>query len=261
MRPRWKTFFALATLAAFASLSSVPLEIAALSEVQSHVPWWAPVIAFAFGFVPSVIAVALGIGTLPATNFDLPIIKRLVDRQPVTGVAMRSILIRSVLFAVAGFVLVRVFSVWIEPLLVPTLAETARDQSRDTNTFSSLQLTLLSFAAGVREELVFRFGLMTLFTWIGIKLFAIPKANSLLIWTANLCAVIPFALVHSINAIGLGIPVTPGLIAVILLSNGAVGLLFGWLYARYGLVAAMTAHTVYDFIQFVIWPGLAESAL
>ena len=261
MSSRWKVLFALSSLAAFASLASVPLEIASLSQVQANVPWWAPIVAFTLGFVPSVIAIALGIGTYPATNFDLPIIRRLTDRQPVTGATMCSILIRSVLFATAGFVFVRVFSVWLEPILVPQLAETAREQSAGANTFSRFQLTLLSFAAGVREELVFRFGLMTLLVWIGIKLFRVRKASALLMWTANLVAVFPFALLHSVNVLGLGIPITPGLISVILLSNGAVGLLFGWLYARYGLVAAMTGHTFYDFIQFVAWPGLEGSAL
>ena len=261
MSSRWKIFFALATLAVFASLASVPLEMASLAQVQSNIPWWASGVAFAFGFVPSLIAIALGTRTYSSTSFDLPIVRRITDRQWVAEATMSSILIRSLFLATAGFVCARLFLVWLEPILAPQLAETAQERIADTNSFSQFQLTLLAFAAGVREELVFRFGLMTLLAWIGVKLFGVPKASSLLMWTANLVAVIPFALLHSVNALGLGIPITPGLLSIILLSNGAIGMLFGWMYARYGLVAAMCGHTFYDFIQFVAWPTLEEAVL
>ena len=110
----------------------------------------------------------------------------------------------------------------------------------------------------MREELLFRFGLLTLLVWIGIRWFRFPKTHSLLFWSANLLAVIPFALVHLINAVGLEIPITPGLIAVILVTNGLVGLTCGWLYSRYGIESAMLAHTIYVFIQFVAWPLLSQ---
>lgn len=248
MHRPWKIFFALTTLVAIASLASVPLEIAALAQVQSYIPWWASVIAFAFGFVPSVVGIAIGVATLPATGLRLPVIKGLIEGQPINGATIRTILARSVLVAIAGFVSVHLFSLWVGPFLAPAIEEAGRNQNADAVPFSSLQLLLLSFAAGAREGIVFRFGLMTLIIWIGTKLFTIPSENRMLIWTANLSAAIPFALVHSINAFGLGIPITLGLIAVMLLSNGSLGILFGWLYARFGLVAAMTAHTAYDII-------------
>ncbi len=255
MQSRWKLFVAIVALAALASLASVPMEIASLSHVQSEIPWWAPFIAFAFGFIPTVAAVALGIGTFPATALDFPIIRRLINRRPGAGQMTWAITVPSILFASVGFVVVRGFSEWLEPILVPELAEIASKQA-DENTFTLLQWTLLSFAAGVREELVFRFGLMTFFVWIGIRLFRLPKTHSPLFWTANLFAVIPFALVHLLNAVGLNIPITGGLIAVILLTNGVVGMMCGWLYSRYGLESAIIAHTAYDLLQFVAWPFL-----
>ena len=253
-------FVALAVLAAIASLASVPVEIASLSHVQADVPWWAPFVAFAFGFIPTIVAIAIGIGTFRRTPLDIPIIQRLIDCRPGAGQMTRSILVPSILFANISFIVVRGLSEWLEPILVPQLAEIASKQAADPNALSQFQLTLLSFSAGVKEELVFRFGLLTLLVWVGIRFFQLPKSHSLLFWTANLLAVIPFSLVHLLNAAGLEIPITTGLIVAILFTNGAVGLMCGWLYSRYGLESAIITHIVYDLIQFVVWPFLGQAA-
>lgn len=171
----------------------------------------------------------------------------------------RAILVPSIVFAIAGFVVMHLFSYSLEPIFTPEVAEISRAEAKNSSALSPLQLTLLSFAAGVREELVFRFGFMTLFVWIGIRFFRQPKAQPLLIWSANLLAVVPFALVHLLNAAGLEIPITKGLVVFILFANGAVGLMCGWLYSRYGLESAMITHTVYDLIQFVVWPFLDQT--
>ncbi len=259
MRSRWKLFVALVTLAAVASLASVPVEIASLSHEKADIPWWAPFIAFALGFIPTVAAIAIGVGTFPRTELDTPIIRRLVDRQPGAGQMTRAILVPSIFYAAVCFVIVHPFLEWLEPILVPELAKIASEHAADPYALTPLQLTLLSFAAGVREEFVFRFGLLTLFVWVGIRFFRLPKMQSLLFWTANVLAVVPFALTHILNAVGLEIPITSGLIVAVLLANGGVGLMCGWLYSRYGLESAMIAHTGYDVIQFVVWPFLGQS--
>jgi len=260
-KSRWTLFAALVLLAAIASLASVPAEIASLSHVQADIPWWAPIVAFIFGFIPSVAAVAIGIATSPRTALDVPIIRHLLEQQPRAGRITRSIFIPSLLFAIIGFVVVHAFSKWLEPILMPELAAIMREQAKDANPTSPSQLTLLSFAAGVREELIFRFGLMTLFVWGGIRLFRLSNTQPLLLWTANVLAVIPFALVHLLNATALAIPITSGLVVAILFLNGAVGMMCGWLYSRYGLESAIIAHTFYDLIQFIVWPFLDRTVI
>lgn len=257
---RWKLFAALVGLATLASLASIPYEVTSLSQVQADVPWWASIVAFLFGFIPTVAAVAIGTATCPRTALDVPIIRRWVERQPGAGHIARAILIPSLLWALLGFGVVHTFSQWLEPVLVPELAEATPEQAEDAHAISPWQLALLAFAAGVREELVFRFGLLTLCVWVGIRLFRLPNTQAQLFWAANFLAVIPFALVHLLNALGLGIPITTGLIVTILFTNGAVGMMCGWLYSRHGLESAIIAHTVYDLMQFVVWPWLNQLA-
>jgi membrane protease YdiL (CAAX protease family) len=53
---------------------------------------------------------------------------------------------------------------------------------------------------------------------------------------------------------------TPGaVIAFVLLGNGGIALIFGWLYWRKGLIAAMTAHTTQDVITKAIIPLILTS--
>jgi len=60
-------------------------------------------------------------------------------------------------------------------------------------------------------------------------------------------------LMHLPKASGL-VALTGPLIAYVLLGNGVVGLFFGWLYWRKGLIAAMTAHATQDIITHVVGP-------
>jgi membrane protease YdiL (CAAX protease family) len=47
------------------------------------------------------------------------------------------------------------------------------------------------------------------------------------------------------------------LVAFVLVGNGLPGLIFGWLYWRKGLVAAMVCHAVVDIVTKVIIPLVA----
>ena len=244
---RWRIFLALTVVAAVASIASVPVEIRALADVQPEVPWWAPIVAFLFGFIPTVAAVAIGVLTVWSTSLDVPVVRRLVDGRSGLATATRSILLPSVTCAIVGFLVLHVAGGWLSSLLVPELAQV-------DHALSLWHSLLLSFSAGIREELIFRFGLMTFLVWLGVKLLRLRTPNALLLWTANGIAVIPFALAHILSALGLGMPITPGLVVFILIANGAVGLMFGWLYMRYGIASAMLAHVCYDLMQFLIWP-------
>ncbi len=51
-------------------------------------------------------------------------------------------------------------------------------------------------------------------------------------------------------------PLTPWVVAQVLVANGLLGLVFGWLYWRDGLESAMVAHFSTDIILHVIGPLL-----
>ena len=110
-----------------------------------------------------------------------------------------------------------------------------------------------SIGAGIREEMWLRFGLMTLATWFGAKLWGQNPARPPVIWLANIFAGFIFGAIHLPQAQGI-IGLTVPLVAFVLLGNGLTGIVFGWLYWRKGLIAAMISHAFADIVLKVVYP-------
>jgi membrane protease YdiL (CAAX protease family) len=117
---------------------------------------------------------------------------------------------------------------------------------------------LASISAAIREEIWFRLGCMTLFAWIGTLLVrpflsgrVVPPVP--IVWIANLFAALLFAAIHLPQAhllIGLSTPI----LVFVVLGNGLPGMIFGWLYWRRGLIAAIVAHFGFDLVLKVVIP-------
>ncbi|HEV3118934.1 MAG TPA: CPBP family intramembrane glutamic endopeptidase [Gemmataceae bacterium] len=249
-----KVFVALLVIALAAALAAVPSEIDSLSAIEGDVTWWAPFIAFLVWAVPSASAVAIGVILGAKVGLGAPLVRGWIVGEPDMSRRLRSCLLPSLLAGIVVSVVLQILGTWAEKRFWPALPENALKAVETVTHIAPWKMILASFAGGVCEELVFRFGLMTLIVWLGIKLVRCQRPGRSLLWTANLLAAVPFALVHLVNAASLGIPITFGLIISILVLNGVAGLVFGWLYARHGIEAAMLAHFVLDFAQFVIRP-------
>lgn len=120
---------------------------------------------------------------------------------------------------------------------------------------------LSSFYGGFTEEIMLRLFLMSLFIWLGRKFFVhnSPKPNRLVIWSAICLSSLFFGLGHLPMAIATGFPLNILGVSRILLLNGLPGLVFGWLYWRYGLESGMVAHFSGDIVLHVITPLLLLS--
>jgi membrane protease YdiL (CAAX protease family) len=96
---------------------------------------------------------------------------------------------------------------------------------------------------GIVEELLLRLFLVTVLVWALGKVWRTsdgrPAAGA--VWTAIVIATVLFALGHLPMASRLG-DLTPSLVARVLVLNGIAGVVYGWLYTRRGLEAAMVAH-------------------
>ncbi|MCT4581021.1 MAG: CPBP family intramembrane metalloprotease [Flavobacteriales bacterium] len=92
---------------------------------------------------------------------------------------------------------------------------------------------------GITEEILMRFGLMTLITWIAYKIFG---NSPITFWIGIIIAAIVFALGHfPIAYQAVGTP-SAGLLTYILIGNTTGGIIFGWLYWKKGLESAIIAH-------------------
>ncbi len=106
---------------------------------------------------------------------------------------------------------------------------------------TSVLATLLY--GGITEELLLRYGLMTLIAWLGWRVVQhghdVPRPA--IMWTALGLAALLFGLGH-LPATAVAYDLTPFVIVRALLLNGMFGVVAGWLYWRKSLEAAMVAH-------------------
>ena len=111
---------------------------------------------------------------------------------------------------------------------------------------------LASLYGGVTEELLLRFGLLTLLAWLGWRLLGRPaELPDGVAWAAILVAAVLFGLGH-LPVTATLFQLTPAVLARMLVLNGLGGVVFGWLYWRYDLVSAMVAHFAGDVVLHVL---------
>jgi membrane protease YdiL (CAAX protease family) len=116
-------------------------------------------------------------------------------------------------------------------------------------TLPPLWLGVIGGLAGAfREEIIFRMGLMTLLTWLGVKLFRQKRPSAALVWTANILTAIVFGAMHySSDSAQVSGAISPQAFAALVITyHGLAGLLFGWLYWRRGTLAAVAGHFTTD---------------
>ena len=106
---------------------------------------------------------------------------------------------------------------------------------------------------GITEELLLRWGLMTALVWLGWRLLerrsAAPRAVS--IWLAIVTSALVFGAGHLPAEAMLVGKLTGDIVLFVIGVNAAFGVLFGYLYWRYGLEAAMIAHAIAHLVSYV----------
>lgn len=107
---------------------------------------------------------------------------------------------------------------------------------------------------GVIEEVMLRLFMMSLVAFILHKLFSkgTDKPSTAILVSANVVAAILFAAGHLPGTFIL-LGSSPMIIARCFLLNGGFGLLFGYLYRKYGLRYAMIAHAGCHIVSKLIW--------
>jgi len=108
-------------------------------------------------------------------------------------------------------------------------------------TLASIVATMLY--GGITEEVLIRWGLMSLFAWIGWKLTQrdTNPPRPPIMWTAISLAALVFGIGH-LGAAAVVYELTPFVIVRTVAGNAIFGMIFGWLFWRRSLEAAMIAH-------------------
>ena len=108
---------------------------------------------------------------------------------------------------------------------------------------------------GVIEEVMLRLFMMSLLAFLAWKLFfrreATPPTGVII--AANIVAALLFAAGHLPSTMQMFGEITPMILLRCFLLNGAGGLVFGYLYRKYGIQYSMMAHAGAHIVWKVIW--------
>lgn len=146
----------------------------------------------------------------------------------------------------------------LDRLMQPALPEALRTANTEP---SWLNLLTAMFYGGITEEILLRWGLMSLLVWIAWKSLkqGVTLPSQGIYQSAIVLAALVFGLLH-LPATAAIVPLTPVVIIRALLLNGIVGIAFGWLFWQYSLEAAMLAHISVHAFTFVLSGLLARLA-
>lgn len=115
------------------------------------------------------------------------------------------------------------------------------------------QALLASLYGGISEEVLLRLFFMTLLIWLFSKIFRMYPSTAWLVWSAIVVSAVIFGIAHLPTAAALG-PVTAIVIVRTITLNAIGGIIFGWLFWKQGLAAAVVAHFCADIILHVLAP-------
>lgn len=183
------------------------------------------------------VAVLIGVVLAPRVGLTAPAAESLAaGRSPVS--ALRAQLVPGVVGALIGGLVIILTSVVTKPFL-PAETIALVEKFADIVPFPTRLLY-----GGITEELLMRWGLMTVFVWGVWRLFQrhYDKPTSVCFVAGVLLSAFIFGIGHLPVAVTLLGRITIALVLFVIVANSAFGLVTGYLYWKYGLESAIVAH-------------------
>lgn len=117
-----------------------------------------------------------------------------------------------------------------------------------------LPLVVRVLYGGITEEVLVRWGLMTVLVWVGWKVMrsGLQEPSAGIIWGAIAISALVFGLSHLPSVAQAVSELTLYLAGYITIGNALFGLIAGYLFWRYGLEAAVIAHVSAHVVAFII---------
>lgn len=204
------------------------------NEALLPLPLWAVVLLSGLQTaVLLAVAVALGVVLASRVGLAAPVVSAWLQGRPVVP-ALRQQLMPGLWGGLAGAAWL-----WALSLIAP-------DALKPSDPASTMPWGVKLLYGGITEELLVRWGVMTLLLWLGWRLLqrgeGAPRTGLVAI-AVGLSALL-FALGHLPAAHAMAGVLTPSVVAFVLLGNTAFGVVAGVLYARNGLEAAIVAHVL-----------------
>lgn len=207
------------------------------------------------------LAVACLVGTYTAPRVELP--SYLMDWARTGDDVWRRVrpeIRHAVGLGVLGSILILFLDVALAPFITQDLPQSAIGATDATMVNVIAYAPVRFLYGGITEELLLRYGLMSALAFIGWVLTGrrTDGPGSGVMWVAIVISAVLFGIGH-LPALAQSIDLTPALVARTILLNAIAGLLFGWLYWRKSLEAAMVAHASFHLPLVVL--SLVQVAL
>ena len=183
------------------------------------------------------VAVLIGVTLASKVGLSSPAAEALAANEKV-GPALKPQIVPGLIGGLVGSIgVILIWLVW-KPLLPPQFVV----QSVELNRLIPLPTRLLY--GGFTEELLLRWGLMTLLVWAGWRLFQkrLGKPQKIFFVGAVVVSAVIFGLGHLPIMFALVPDASTALILYVIAANTIFGLFAGLLYWKRGLEAAMIAH-------------------
>lgn len=191
------------------------------------------------------VSVAVGVRLAPRIGLRSHVDER-VRGGPSILDALRPELRRAVGVGVAVFVLTVALDLLFAPFVAADLGGVTPTPDAETLSALAASLPVRLFYGGITEELLLRWGLLTLFAWVvhtvrarvGDERETLAASTA---WTAIVLSAVLFGLGHLPALANVAEPTTALVVRTVVL-NAVAGVGLGWLYWRDSLEAAMVAH-------------------
>lgn len=202
-----------------------------------------------------VVAVAAGVLLAQRVRLTSLVADRVTRRAPIMP-RLRSQVLPA--FA-AGLVLAFLITLLDFALLLLTGVDTQSMPS--VQTYPLPQLIVGVFYGGITEELLLRWGLMTLLAWLGWRVTRKPDARpgNAVMWGAIILAALLFGAAH-LPALAAAAELSALLVIRTVLLNALAGVVYGWIFWRFSLEAGMIAHAA-THVGFALFIPLLSALL
>lgn len=217
---------------------------ALVSGITLPVPLWVAQLASAAqGSLLLGAAAFAGAALAQRVSLESPVLAAVARGAPMLPPLLRQVVPGAVGGAIGAVIL------WIASGLVP-------DALAEAQARHALPATVRLLYGGITEEVLLRWGLMTTLVWLFWRLVQRGQGtpSAAVLHVAIVVSAVMFGLGHLPAVAAMAGTVSPALAIYVVTANAAFGMVAGWLFARFGLEAAMLAHVLAHAIVLAL-PG------
>jgi Type II CAAX prenyl endopeptidase Rce1-like len=216
------------------SMLLVPAEVLMLGDIS---PLVARILVTIQSAMLAVVFAVVGSFLAPRVGLNAPIISGWLAGGAV-GRDVKTIVAAGALMAIPAAIVLVVYSMMSQDYF----AALSPDVSAMMKALDPPLITKVLYG-GVTEEIIVRWGIMSLIVWIAWRLAGKPETVAAVhVWIGIGLAALIFAVLHLPLLFAFDAAPPQWIIAAVIGGNSIVGVMFGWLFWKYGIEAAIMGH-------------------